>query len=300
MSGWVWFEEHVKTAILVRLTDHSSKPPSPVLRLHRRSFIRRRDRGKINTNADKGVNGHAQPLSQRSLRLQPSSSPHIERLMGILLLLRRTRLFPRRSRRIGTLPRKRWVVLSPNPSKMLPPLSPFQSRGIFNGIFNFVSKSSQNEETRQLESQESKHTTTVTIPSILDLRALLFRRLNLWRRLLLALLICFYPLIIPAPPHRPWEIVCKSESRPFIFFSHPRIQSQITRVKVSLVLVEPRRWCRGSRQRVVKIIILARALAARTDIVQVSEVLLWDVIKGVPFFCSCCVLSWSVAAVAEV
>ena len=137
MSGWVWFEEHVKTAILVRLTDHSSKSPSPILRLHRCGFIRRRNRGKINTNANESVNGYAEPLSQRSLRLQSSSSPHIEWLMGILLLFRRTRLFPRRNRHVGTLPRKRWVVLSPNSSKMLPPLSLFQSRSVFNRIFRF-------------------------------------------------------------------------------------------------------------------------------------------------------------------
>lgn len=137
MSGWVWFEEHVKTAILVRLTDHSSKSPSPILCLHRCGFIRRRNRSKINTNANESVNGYAEPLSQRLLRLQSSSSPHIEWLMGILLLFRRTRLFPRRNRHVGTLPRKRWVVLSPNSSKMLPPLSLFQSRSVFNRIFRF-------------------------------------------------------------------------------------------------------------------------------------------------------------------
>ena len=166
---------------------------------------------------------------------------------------------------------------------------------------DFVSKSTYSKGECYHLHLENQHTTIFTIPSLLNLRALLFRRLNLWRRFLLSLLICFYTLIIPAPPHRPWKIIRKSEIRPFIFFFHPRIQSQITRVEISLVLVEPRRWCRGSRQRVVKIIILARALAARPNIVQVSEVLLWDVIKGVPFFCSRRVLSRSVAtAVAEV
>jgi hypothetical protein len=102
------------------LTDHSGKPPSPILRLHRSCFIRRRDRSKINTNANERVDSHAEPFSKRPLSSESHLSPHVEGLMRVFLLFRWARLFPRTDRRVGTLPGQSWVILSPKSSKVLP------------------------------------------------------------------------------------------------------------------------------------------------------------------------------------
>lgn len=62
------------------------------------------------------------------------------------------------------------------------------------------------------------------------------------------------------------------------------------------MLVEARRWCGRPGERVVEVVILTRAFAARPDVFEVAGVLRWDFVDCVTPFCR----RAAVAAVAEV
>ena len=138
------------------LTDHSRKPPSPILRLHRRRFVRRRNRSKIDPNTNERVDGRPKPLSKRSLRSQSHLRPYIKRLVGIFLLFRRTRLFPRTNRRISTLPTQTRLILPLDPALMLPLLGLFHSGSVFDGIFREISSANKPAKNRKMITTQSK------------------------------------------------------------------------------------------------------------------------------------------------